>query len=146
MVWRGVAMLMALLSGVAMAEGPAFGEPPVVAPWADLADAAVLRVDQVADFGTLVDVQAALRECSGGRYVVRLLAVGRSEAWFVADILPAGGWAALLGAEPRLMVPADSPPAHQERHAVRRWTPSVSSSLQPAGVQMPPTSPFERNP
>lgn len=143
MACRVVAMLVALLSGAAMAEGTVAVEPPSVVPWADLKEAAVLRVDQVADFGTLVEVQGVLRERSGGRHTVRLLAVGRSEAWFVADNLPAGGWTALLGVEPRLIAPASSLPEHEERHVVRRWAPFESSSVLPAVV---PTLPVERNP
>ncbi len=143
MACRVVALLVGLLSGAARAGGAVSGEPPAAVPWADLKDAAVLRVDQVADFGAMVDVLGVLRERSGGRQTVRLLAVGRSEAWFVADILPVGGWAALLGAEPRLAVPAGVFPADEGRHGVRQWTPFAASSGLPAAL---PTLPGERNP
>ena len=51
MACRVVALLVGLLSGAAMAGGAVSGESPAAVPWADLKDAAVLRVDQVADFG-----------------------------------------------------------------------------------------------
>lgn len=142
MACRGLAVLLVtMVSGGAVAETPGPGiessEKAIAgeqrAPWADLMDRAVLRVDQVADLKALFGVQAVLRERSGG--LLRLLAVGRSEAWFVADTLPTGGWSALLAQEARLSPPAliEAP---EDLHAVRLWTP-MPLQVEPAGQPLP---------
>lgn len=129
MAWRGLAVLLVVLGSGVSAAGAAAPEGAAtegaiareaLVPWADLTGKAVLRVDQVADLKALVGVQSVLRERSGGQ--VRLLAVGRSEVWFVADSPPVGGWTALLGQEARLVAP-DRREAPEDLHAVRLWTP-----------------------
>lgn len=142
MACRGLAVLLvALASGGVVAETTVSGVVPSEAaiageqrvPWADLRARAVLRVDQVADLNALFGVQAVLRERSGGQ--LRLLAVGRSEAWFVADTLPTGGWPALLAQEARLSPPAIME-APEDLHAVRLWTP-VPLQVEPAEFPLP---------
>lgn len=142
MAWRGLAVLLVVLGSGVSAAGAAAPESvaaeaaiarETLVPWPDLTGKAVLRVDQVADLKALVGVQSVLRERSGGQ--VRLLAVGRSEVWFVSDTLPVGGWAALLGQEARLVVPARRE-APEDLHAVRLWTPVP---LQAEPVDMLPS-------
>lgn len=102
---------------------------PAVAPvpWADMADRPVLKVERVADLKALLTIESLLRRVS-----VRLLAVGRSEAWFVADSLPERGWAGLLQAEPRLQPAGEadrSPP--EGLHATFVWAPEAAAVALP---------------
>jgi hypothetical protein len=107
-----------------------------VSPWPDMANRPVLHVAGITDLKALLTVQSLLRK-SGGAHSIRLLGVNSSDAWFVADSLPTGGWSALVGADPRLRqqegVPVnEDAPLHAsviwDAEAVADDLPSVSSA------------------
>lgn len=104
-----------------------------VVPWEDMVDKPVLRVEQVADLGALLAVESVLK-LKGGGHQVRLLAVGRSEAWFVAGSLPPKGWQELLDGEPRLVPGEQVAGESVGLHAAYVWVPDrvIVPSPEPA--------------
>lgn len=104
-------------------------------PWPDMEGRPVLHVERITDLKALLTVQSLLRG-GGGVHPIRLLGVSGSEAWFVADSLPEGGWRALLLSEPRLRLPEPNP------EAASGSLPLQESAIWDAAAQAPEEAPL----